>query len=1210
MATNILIFVILVILKSVTSSTLNVNVDQVNKIFHGRYTRDVSNPELIIPRHVHHDGKFKSFVLPNYYSRNEINAKRKRSSPLDTEEDKLHLILPFNGNDHHIELTPFHDFISPDMVIETRGEGVGTNLTKSLKFKRASDEQCHYRGFIRGHGNSRAALSLCDGVAGYITINDGRFFIEPLDNSQPGSHGQHVHMIYKHDTTHEEKETKKTCGTSDDWETAWAEQLEKRERRLMRSGSLHKLNRGNEQNVSSETHSIHRYLEMALVADKKFLDFWQGHDKEKYILTLMNMAADRYHDASIGNQIDFIVVRIIYLEAESEEKDLQISKDSDKTLETFAVWAKKINSNDTSHPNHFDIAVLVSRHDFCSESAGCSLTGLAYVGTACDPDKSVGIVEDSGLLTGVVITHEVGHVMGCSHDTIEISGCKSEDFEGSYFIMSPYAFIYSFRWSTCSRKYISNLLNSELGDCLMNDPKNPSEKFQYPNMLPGAMYDSDFQCSMMEPKAVTCLIGGNFDCTMLWCRMGMTCMTEDTPPAEGTKCGENEWCIRKKCVPMGSRPNAVNGEWGEWGTSGECSRTCGGGIKVTERECDNPKPSNGGKYCLGERRKIEVCNHEPCDPMKPTFRAEQCSAYDDDDVLGDGLHTWIPIYKEALQPCLLYCVNENNDYVQMGVASDGTPCKIGTNDLCISGKCREVGCDWVLNSGAIEDRCHVCQGDGTQCTFFEGDYTDLWLFGYRKVVTIPKGAKGIKVFEKAATRNALAVKLEHSNDYCLNGKFTITYPREMDCAGSRLVYSEPNFGQEEFEIRGPITEDIEIQVLFIRFPNPGIHYEYMIPKAASRSYKPDYIWDFVQWSECDVNCGGGTMISLPNCIEKKNGIVSESFCKNLPRPPPKTQICNDYPCASKWRVTEWSKCSACKGHQGEQTRKVQCVKSPSRSNDDDIQVDLKYCKGSPPKQIRQCKGTRPCRPTCHPKSSKKTIDNSSLVKKSTRKNSGNMNNSINNDLMRYVDEADDNDGSGINKNTKDELEKLLHDWLLEHKDKRMCGDNKYLIEVETNEVKTPLETSTASEESKSTSSEAQIESSTIEAGLKLETTEAESTVTSIIESQQGENVVTEDNTEIKSLSTLKPGTLIRDEFPNDKTVLIEVPIKDDSFMANLSDIAFRENGDSPHVQIDTSQEKIYTGPEARKRINEMAYGNIKDITDLPDEEVTAEDSVE
>ncbi|KAK0075813.1 hypothetical protein PV326_011259, partial [Microctonus aethiopoides] len=348
-------------------------------------------------------------------------------------------------------------------------------------------------------------------------------------------------------------------------------------------------------------------------------------------------------------------------------------------------------------------------------------------------------------------------------------------------------------------------------------------------------------------------------------------------------------------------------------------------------------------------------------------------------------------------------------------------------------------------------------------------------------------------------------------------------------------------------------------VLFVRGKNPGIHYEYILSKPTFRSYKPKFLWDFTQWSDCDVNCGGGTMISTPNCLEESNGIVSESYCKDLSRPPPKVRICNDHPCSSKWRVSEWSKCSACKGHQGEQTRKVQCVKSASRSNDDDIEVDSKYCKGSPPKQIKQCKITKPCRPTCHqkPKPSINRTDNSSPV------------------------------------------------------NKRMCGDNKYVIEVETYEIKITPEASTARGESELTSSEAQMESSTIKVGLESGTTDAELTVTSMKESQQGENIVTEEgSTEMNSLSTLKPGTLIKDEYPADETVLIEAPIKDDSSRANLSDIAFQENGDSPRVQIDTSHEKIYRGPEARKRINEMAYSNFTDITDLPDGEATGEDIVE
>lgn len=132
-----------------------------------RYTRDVHEPEFLIPRRVFEDGSFDTYSLPYFYDRQEINERKKRSTETGEQEleaDKVHLVLPFNGIEHHVELNPYHEFISPDMVIETRGTGLRTNLNEALRFKRASDRQCHYRGFVRGHRTSKAALSLCDGV--------------------------------------------------------------------------------------------------------------------------------------------------------------------------------------------------------------------------------------------------------------------------------------------------------------------------------------------------------------------------------------------------------------------------------------------------------------------------------------------------------------------------------------------------------------------------------------------------------------------------------------------------------------------------------------------------------------------------------------------------------------------------------------------------------------------------------------------------------------------------------------------------------------------------------------------------------------------------------------------------------------------------------------------------------------------------------------
>ena len=69
-----------------------------------------------------------------------------------------------------------------------------------------------------------------------------------------------------------------------------------------------------------------------------------------------------------------------------------------------------------------------------------------------------------------------------------------------------------------------------------------------------------------------------------------------------------QWCFNGQCVPMGDQPQPIDGEWGEWGPWSDCPRTCGAGLSSSARFCDNPAPSHGGKYCVGERRRYRVCN--------------------------------------------------------------------------------------------------------------------------------------------------------------------------------------------------------------------------------------------------------------------------------------------------------------------------------------------------------------------------------------------------------------------------------------------------------------------------------------------------------------------------------------------------------------------------------------------------------------------------
>ncbi|GFN88753.1 hemicentin-1 [Plakobranchus ocellatus] len=51
----------------------------------------------------------------------------------------------------------------------------------------------------------------------------------------------------------------------------------------------------------------------------------------------------------------------------------------------------------------------------------------------------------------------------------------------------------------------------------------------------------------------------------------------------------------------------VNGAWSTWSVWGECSVTCGTGVREKVRSCDNPRPRHGGQDCHGEARVLKEC---------------------------------------------------------------------------------------------------------------------------------------------------------------------------------------------------------------------------------------------------------------------------------------------------------------------------------------------------------------------------------------------------------------------------------------------------------------------------------------------------------------------------------------------------------------------------------------------------------------------------
>ncbi|XP_024120845.1 properdin [Oryzias melastigma] len=79
--------------------------------------------------------------------------------------------------------------------------------------------------------------------------------------------------------------------------------------------------------------------------------------------------------------------------------------------------------------------------------------------------------------------------------------------------------------------------------------------------------------------------------------------SKDTVP-KGTDCtGDSNQ--RQSCSELPNCP--MNGNWGEWSQPGPCSVTCGEGLQLSIRKCDNPAPKYGGEYCKGTSSRSTVC---------------------------------------------------------------------------------------------------------------------------------------------------------------------------------------------------------------------------------------------------------------------------------------------------------------------------------------------------------------------------------------------------------------------------------------------------------------------------------------------------------------------------------------------------------------------------------------------------------------------------
>ncbi|KAL4609176.1 A disintegrin and metalloproteinase with thrombospondin motifs 1 [Arapaima gigas] len=671
--------------------------------------------------------------------------------------------------------------------------------------------------------------------------------------------------------------------------------------------------------------SAPRHVEMLLVADQSMAQF-HGEDLESYLLTLVAVASRLYRHPSVRNPIDLAVVKVLVLQEGQEE--LNVTSNAALTLRTFCQWQRQHNPDSDRHPEHYDTAVLFTRQDLCG-SHSCNTLGLADVGTICQPERSCSVVQDDGLQAGFTLAHELGHVFNMIHDNTDSCTGINGGLRSSH-MMAPVMSNLDQQqpWSPCSAQLVTSFLDSGNGQCLLDKPQAPQP---LPRVLPGTVYNIERQCQLSFGKGSRHCPDLGAACVALWCTVPshpnqFMCQTKYSPWADGTPCGHNGHCLSGRCISnkqAAHQQTPVNGRWGAWAPWGGCSRSCGGGVQYSRRDCDRPTPRNGGKYCTGRRTRYRSCSTQPCPGSTAlSFREEQCLAHNNVSTpslfgVSTGVQ-WVPRYTGVApgDRCKLMCRAKGTGYyfVFEPKVLDGTPCSPETTSVCVQGQCVKAGCDRVIGSDRQLDRCGVCGGDGSSCKKVSGRMEQARL-GYQDVVTVPAGATGLDVRQLSAGGNHsdssfLAVQRQDGT-YLLNGKYKIVwYETDVALGGALLRYSGSSTALERLRVLAPLPEPLTIQVLSVdSLPRPRIRYSYFAPLPSGRRPSANAIqrvggaqWVPGDWSTCSRTCGGGKQRRNIQCQDSRGRLSSDCPAELQPN---RTQHCAPQPCPS-WKTGAWS----------------------------------------------------------------------------------------------------------------------------------------------------------------------------------------------------------------------------------------------------------------------------------------------------------------
>nr|XP_044612490.1 A disintegrin and metalloproteinase with thrombospondin motifs 14 isoform X8 [Equus asinus] len=825
----------------------------------------------------------------------------------------LYFNVTIFGDKLHLHLQPNQRLVVP-------GASVQWQEDFQELFRQPLRRECVYTGGVTGMPGAAVAISNCDGLAGLIRTDSTDFFIEPLEWGQQEKEASgRTHVVYRREVVPRE----------------WAEPGGDLHNEAFGLGSLpnllglvgDQLGDGDRKRRHAKTGSYS--IEVLLAVDDSVVRFHGKEHVQSYVLTLMNIVDEIYHDESLGAHINIALVRLIMVGYRQSLSLIERGNPS-RSLEQVCRWAHSQQRQDPDHAEHHDHVIFLTRQDF----GPSGMPGYAPVTGMCHPLRSCALNHEDGFSSAFVVAHETGHVLGMEHDG-QGNGCADETSLGSVMAPLVQAAFHRFHWSRCSKLELSRYLPS--------GPLSPANS------------------------------------------CGAATLTTHTSarPRRGrrwTGPSVSQWCFKGHCIWKSlEQTYGQDGGWSSWTTFGSCSRSCGGGVRSRSRSCDNPPPAYGGRLCSGPTFQYQICNSEECPGPYEDFRAQQCAKRNSYYIHQNAKHSWVPYEPDDdAQKCELICQSEDTGAVVFmnQVVHDGTRCSYrDPYSICARGECVPVGCDKEVGSMKADDKCGVCGGDNSHCRTVKGTLGKASKqAGALKLVQIPAGARHIQIEELEKAPHRIAVKNQVTGSFILNPKGKEAASQTFMAMGLEWEYAVED-AKESLRTSGPLPEAIAVlscatscispQVLPSAEggPRSTLAYKYIIhedllPLIGSNNVLLEetdtYEWALKSWAPCTKACGGGIQFTKYGCRRRRDHhMVQRHLCDHRKRPKPIRRRCNQHPCAPPaWVTEEWGTCSRSCGKMGVQTRGVQCLLP--LSNGTHKAMPAKACPGDRPEARRPC----------------------------------------------------------------------------------------------------------------------------------------------------------------------------------------------------------------------------------------------------------------